>query len=376
MRTLIAAIHGIMTSQTDPSWPDKFDAWMLNRDPEVKVLKKEYRAGPWPRWNCWVKDPRLALGLANELELFLTEEGQTDRSGDVSSPQAPMRSDGSVTRRPRSDASVASVWFVAHSNGAVIALLAAKILLARGHKIGGLILTGAAVEADIEKNGVLEWWRTGVLGAAIAYSSPDDEVLDGDPRSDAPRRSNALTTLREWFWGKMMWPYGCLGRTGWLLRGEELIDNELMVDGKNSGSINYQLRNHQPMALTRWFPGGHSTYFTPENIERTFEQIYEDVKNVELVKSGNGSMRAEGDPGGNKNPNGIPTQSPGLRGTSYPGWQLADYSNPERVVASGFPHSRTEGAAQPFQGRVLLRANSQGSSFLATLGWRTQSPRD
>ena len=71
MKAIVAAIHGILTSQTDPSWPDRFDAWMLERDPEVKVLKKEYRAGPFPWWNCWVKDPLLARGLANELELFL-----------------------------------------------------------------------------------------------------------------------------------------------------------------------------------------------------------------------------------------------------------------------------------------------------------------
>src|SRR6266446_9107796 len=74
MKIIIAAIHGIMTNQTDPSWPDKFDAWMFQRDPEVKVLKKEYRAGPFPRWNCWVKDPLLAHSLANELELFLRED--------------------------------------------------------------------------------------------------------------------------------------------------------------------------------------------------------------------------------------------------------------------------------------------------------------
>ena len=59
VRTLLAAIHGIMTGQTDPSWPDKLDAWMSRRDWDVKILKKEYRAGPFPRWNCWVKDPIL-----------------------------------------------------------------------------------------------------------------------------------------------------------------------------------------------------------------------------------------------------------------------------------------------------------------------------
>src|SRR3954462_10826459 len=128
MKTIIAAIHGIMTSQTDPSWPDKLDAWMYDRDPEVKVIKKEYRAGPFPRWNCWIKDPRLARSLANELELFIKPPTVLDRP------------------------SLTPVWFVAHSNGAVIALLAAKILVRRGYKIAGVILTGAACQADVARN--------------------------------------------------------------------------------------------------------------------------------------------------------------------------------------------------------------------------------
>jgi len=69
MKTIVVAIHGILTSQTDPSWPDRLDAWMYRRDANVKVLKKEYRAGPFPRWNCWFKDPLLGRGLANEIEL-------------------------------------------------------------------------------------------------------------------------------------------------------------------------------------------------------------------------------------------------------------------------------------------------------------------
>src|SRR2546427_5225070 len=113
MKAIVAAIHGILTNQTDPSWPDQFDAWMFERDPEVKVLKKEYRAGPFPRWNCWVKDPLLARSLANELELFLQN---------------------SVTPSLHHSA-LPSAWLVAHSNGAVIALLTAKILIERGFKI-------------------------------------------------------------------------------------------------------------------------------------------------------------------------------------------------------------------------------------------------
>src|SRR5437763_2105735 len=71
MKRLLFLIPGIDTRQIIPSWPDKFDAWLYERDPQVKVLKKEYRAGPFPWWNCWVKDPLLARGLANEIELFL-----------------------------------------------------------------------------------------------------------------------------------------------------------------------------------------------------------------------------------------------------------------------------------------------------------------
>jgi len=39
MNKLIAVIHGILTGQTEPSWPDRFDAWMFQRDRHIKVLK-------------------------------------------------------------------------------------------------------------------------------------------------------------------------------------------------------------------------------------------------------------------------------------------------------------------------------------------------
>jgi len=216
------------------------DAWMLRRDPGVKVLKKEYPAGPFPLWNCWFKDPRLAKALANEIELFLAPASLN-------------------TCHPSP-----SVWFVAHSNGAVIALLTAKRLIAHGHKIGGLILTGAACEADVGRNGVLEWWKSGMLGKAIAYSSAQDQVLDGDPvHSTISHPPSTLNKVRQWLWGKLMWPYGCLGRTGWLLNSKPIFQ-----------SSNPFIRKS---IFVRWFPGGHSGYFAPENIETTFEQIYDDI---------------------------------------------------------------------------------------------------
>src|SRR5262249_16415854 len=158
---------------------DKLDAWMLRRDPRVKVLKKEYSAGPFPRWNCWVKDPLLARALANELELFLSQ--------------------------PSTFNSQPSLWFVAHSNGAVIALRTARGLLARGHKSGGLILTGAACEADVRKNGVWGWWSNGVLGAAMAYCSEEDFVLGGRPGDAAIHQpSSIIRSALQWLWRKLI----------------------------------------------------------------------------------------------------------------------------------------------------------------------------
>jgi len=240
MRILLTALHGILTGQTDPSWPDRLDAWMFERDPNVKVLKKEYRAGPFPRWNCWVKDRLLARSLSNEIELFFTDSGKHEF-------QFP------------------SIWLVAHSNGAVIALFTAGILIERGHRIDGLILTGAACEADIDRNQVLEWQSRGMLGAAIGYCSMDDKLLNADGAGDRTS-DNVLTKFFRSLWGKMLWPYGSLGRTGWLLQGRPLASS--LEDSSKSGS---------QRLFTRWFSGGHSTYFTPKNMTATFEQIYRDI---------------------------------------------------------------------------------------------------
>src|SRR6266550_3580298 len=75
--------------------------------------------------------------------------------------------------------------------------------------------------------------------------------------------------------------------------------------------------------------------------------------------------------GPNANPKGILSQSPGLRGTSYPGKTWSDGRQPRRGCGfgSGWP-------TQPRWGCAALLPRSQGCSFLATLGWRAQSLRD
>ena len=75
-------------------------------------------------------------------------------------------------------------------------------------------------------------------------------------------------------------------------------------------------------------------------------------------------------PAGDGNPNGIVSSSPGLRGTSYPGWFTSRIFNPNGVAPRCTPQSATP------LGLFPGARPSQGSSFLATLGWRPESRWD
>jgi len=220
-------------------------------------LKKEYAAGPFPQFNCWLKNPRLARAVANEVLLLIAAQLEQ------SSPPCPI-SPGQT---------FPPIWLIAHSNGAHIALLISKLLIARGCWIGGIILTGAACEADVERNNVLPWLLADQLDVAIAYCSAEDQVLPwGNPlaRNCAGSQGSKNLAARLWHqaWPVLAWPYGSLGRTGWLFRGEPV----------EPAQSNAELGNVRSRLITRWQTGGHSTWFTPENIERTFEQFYAELQ--------------------------------------------------------------------------------------------------
>jgi hypothetical protein len=257
MQAIIVAIHGILTGQTHASWPDKLDGWLFRRDPQVKVLKKEYAAGPFPRLNCWLKNPRLAEAAAEEILLLL---------GSPADPSmAPIGNNHGQSFPP--------IWLIAHSNGAHIALLLTNKLIARGCWIGGLILTGAACEADIARNGILARLRSGQIGMAIACCSAEDHVLPWYksetsltiPATESCPNLLERTVRRMWSW--LAWPYGSLGRTGWLFGGKALSHEDWPAS----------LEPFRGRLVTRWQPGGHSSYFSSENIEHTFEQLYADL---------------------------------------------------------------------------------------------------
>ena len=79
---------------------------------------------------------------------------------------------------------------------------------------------------------------------------------------------NLAVRLCRRAWSLLAWPYGSLGRTGWLFQGAPVEPAQTIPE----------LREVRSRLLTRWQPGGHSTWFTPENIECTFEEFYSDVQ--------------------------------------------------------------------------------------------------
>jgi hypothetical protein len=89
------------------------------------------------------------------------------------------------------------------------------------------------------------------------------------------------------------------------------------------------------------------------------------------IKSQDLYCQAERTPSAVFNPNGIASSSPGLRGTSYPGLDTEKSSTP-----TGLSQLAQAQAGETLSGFETGGAHSQGSSFLATLGFEPESLRD
>ena len=131
----------------------------------------------------------------------------------------------------------------------------------------------AACEADVERNAVLPWLRANQLGIALAYCSAEDQVLPWGntlmpSRADSGGPGNCAVRLCRRVWSLLAWPYGSLGRTGWLFRGAPVELNQTIPE----------LYDTRSRLLTHWQTGGHSTWFSSGNIEPTFEQFYSDLQ--------------------------------------------------------------------------------------------------
>lgn len=207
---------------------------------EYEVLKRCYTAGPFPMWNVWVKNRRLARGLANELRPYLQDGAELN--------------------------------FVCHSNGADIVTKAMRLLAAEGFATRTAIFVAAAIRADVDKSGIRPLILSGHLRHAFAYCSSGDRAL-------------------RW---RVTWPYGHLGRVGFRLDGAAYrrYHGDARRPGLSTERHGDEVQwdwDGGSVVVTRWWDGygpgwdtpildfGHSDYWHPLHEPFVHAQIFSDL---------------------------------------------------------------------------------------------------
>tara|TARA_R110000796_G_C14571530_1_gene435812 strand:- start:45243 stop:45974 length:732 start_codon:yes stop_codon:yes gene_type:complete len=213
---IVLAQHGILTGRDTVTWPERFEAHAAWSNAGIHVVTDQYSSGPFPRFNTFIKNRRLARAQAAILEHWV-------HSG-------PHRSKLSL---------------VGHSNGCDIIRHTARILAKRGIEIENLILISAPINPAL--SGLRELVCHGAIKRIACWCSPNDTVL-AEPGK---------------FWARFIrWPYGNLGRAG----------------ATNARAILSGDKPHQAPIYNRWFTGGHSDFFNPRLSTETFDTIITEIK--------------------------------------------------------------------------------------------------
>lgn len=215
----LLAIHGINTDLVEAAWPWQFAAFVDRCRIDAHVETEHYKAGPHPRWNQYIVNPRIAKALANRVLM----------RREILGP--------------------APVHIVAHSNGGVVAVKVAQRLAKAGVRVETLVLIAAAIHSDIEWSGLKALSDSGMLGKAVACYSPVDPVI------------KHLQTFPG--------AYGSLGARGFETGKRERVG--FHVDGYGEAP---------PFAdfVSRRFDGfRHSEYFTPAWRDATYTSALEDM---------------------------------------------------------------------------------------------------
>lgn len=215
-RHLVLALHGINTDRDDVTWPERFEAYQAQHDAGLNVVTDHYRAWPFPRINCLIKNRRIGKAQAHVLAHWV----KTGRRG-------------------------TAISLVGHSNGCDIIRHTAAELIRLGIPIDKLILLAAPIDPALPK--LAQAVEAGQIRSISAWCSPNDHVL-GEPGN---------------FWANAIrWPYGNLGRAG-------------TTDG---GKILEFDPPHQAQPIyTRWFDWGHSDAFDQAHEAQTYETIITEI---------------------------------------------------------------------------------------------------
>lgn len=224
---VVVAIHGILTGRSNPTWPERLEQYLTTHRPDTVVLTDQYEAGPFPRLNWFLGNPKRG------------------------------RATTALVRDWIATGTVRSLSFVAHSNGCDIARRAIlELAETAGPGVAAAIFISPPLPASMEGMDLEAEIATGHLKRLLVYAASEDSVLA--PPVNWKRPWTLLGNIARW-------PYGNAGRIG-------LPEHEMLAgfEGRPTGRV-----------ATRMFRGwGHGDFFPRSNYLRNrdvFAQIETDL---------------------------------------------------------------------------------------------------
>lgn len=168
---VVGQFHGILTGQSSATWPTFGTGYLGEVRPEVRTVNSTYFALPLPRIEA-LRNRGRSEKLAREIF----------DAWDALPASAP-------------------VSIVSHSNGGVLALQVARILIGWGFALRSLVLIAPALRTGPASEEIGDWLTTGMLGSALLVRPTRDLLIGGIG-------ANWRTKLYAW-------PWGSLGSDGW-----------------------------------------------------------------------------------------------------------------------------------------------------------------
>lgn len=180
---LVGESHGILTGDSDITWPDFGTFWFWDFAPNVRTITSHYFELPLPRIAA-LRNPdrsrRLAMRLRSMQDMYFDQVGVDP-----------------------------AISLVSHSNGAVLNLQAARLLIEDGIKIHAMVLIAPAIRTKDASEEIDRWLLSGMLGRAVLVRPRLDGLLSLVSRAKIAS-----------------WPWGSLGHDGWAVDRMDSFDSE------------------------------------------------------------------------------------------------------------------------------------------------------
>lgn len=209
---LVVALHGILTGDTEPDWSDSLAGWLQEQSARYTVITAEYFELPLPRVAA-IRNRSRSRSLIHRIDARAREIQRTFGT-------APL------------------ISILGHSNGGVLADQVIEGVIGKGWQIHGVLFMAAAVRAKRQTQRCVSWIRTGALEKAGLVIASRDRLL-GAMRWDPV--------------AIVAWPWGALGREGW-------VEAEIPAA-------------YSPHFTTVSLPSSHSAFLSWEQRYETFREI-------------------------------------------------------------------------------------------------------